>query len=72
MKFGEYYFSNVRTDGNNLLIADVTLPNGDEEERIITSDLYKNMKFYNETRNLDTTLFDRISFPTFKLLIENQ
>lgn len=73
MNFGEFHFNNVRTDTDNVLIADVTLPDGDiEKGRTINSDLYKNMKFYNETRNLDVTLFDRISFPTFKLLIENQ
>ncbi|EFL9654793.1 hypothetical protein IGU62_002093 [Escherichia coli] len=73
MNFGEFHFNNVRTDTDNVLIADVTLPDGDiEKGRTINSDLYKNMKFYNETRKLDTTLFDKISFPTFKLLIENQ
>ncbi len=72
MKFGEYYFENIRTDADGFIVADVSLALVQEIGVIITSSLYKNMRFYSETHNLDTTLFDKISFSTFKLLLLNQ
>ena len=73
MNFGEFHFNNIRTDTDNVLIADVSKPNGKTYcNTVIHSDFYKDMKYYHTTRKIHTELFERMNFPTFKLLIENQ
>lgn len=73
MKFSEYYFDNVRTDVDGFLISNVTYPDGViEKDVVITSAFYKCMKNYAVGNKLDVTLFDKINFQTFKVLLGQQ